>query len=181
MRIRLDRERAEPITWSETLHLGADLVASGAVQELGPVACEGKVEFVHPGFLLHASLSYERTLRCSRCLRKVTQQATESIEIVLSVPAAAREPAAADEEVELAEDELNVVLVDGDELETSAVIAEQIELQVPMRVLCRDDCKGFCLRCGADRNKTPDCCKETRYDGRWSDLEALRDRLPTDH
>ena len=83
-------------------------------------------------------------------------------------------------EVELEKDELGVLLVDGEHLDTEPLIAEQVLLELPMKPLCASECRGLCPRCGADRNLVPDCCEEPAGDERWEALGALRDRLSAD-
>ena len=80
--------------------------------------------------------------------------------------------------LELEETDLNVLRVAGEEIETEPILIEQILLQLPMKPLCRKDCRGLCPRCGSDRNESPDCCDEKGYDSRRSGLQSLRDRLP---
>ena len=86
----------------------------------------------------------------------------------------------ANPEVELEKDELGVLVVEGEHLDTEPLVAEQILLEVPMKPLCSPDCRGLCPRCGADRNVTPNCCEEPAGDDRWEALSALRDRLSAD-
>ncbi len=54
---------------------------------------------------------------------------------------------------------------------------EQLELNIPMKPLCRPDCKGLCPTCGADRNETACSCEEPTADSRWAALAALKSRL----
>jgi uncharacterized protein len=61
-------------------------------------------------------------------------------------------------------DDAGGIRLDGDDLDTSFlpagahvlvvddVVREQVLLDLPLRVLCSDDCMGLCPRCGADRN-----------------------------
>ena len=57
---------------------------------------------------------------------------------------------------ELTEEELSVSVFDGQALDVDEIVKEQILLAVPTRMLCREDCKGICPECGADRN-TGEC------------------------
>ena len=176
MQIRLDKERAEPLEWEETVEFPTEHLAPGLLEAIGPVACRGQVHFVPPGFLLRARLSYDQTLACIRCLKPIREASEGEFEVLLMV-----EPdraAGGDTPIELEETDLSVLRVEGEEIETEPILIEQILLQVPMKPLCREDCRGLCPRCGSDRNESPDCCDETRYDSRWSGLQSLRDRLP---
>lgn len=176
MLISLDREQVEPLTWEESQSASEELLASSSLVAVGPISCVGRVEYVSPGFLLSADLSYEQSLECTRCLKPIQESVSSRLEILLMIPEEGRE-SASEPEIELAPDELNVVFLDEDRVETSALILEQVQLQLPMKSLCREDCRGLCPHCGADRNETPDCCPERGYDSRWSGLDGLKNRL----
>ena len=44
------------------------------------------------------------------------------------------------------------------QVDLSDVVREELALEVPGFVLCRDDCAGLCPRCGADLNAGPCAC-----------------------
>jgi uncharacterized protein len=56
------------------------------------------------------------------------------------------------------------------------VLIEQLQLNIPMKPLCRPDCAGLCPTCGADLNQTRCACAKS-VDPRWAGLAVLRDRL----
>ena len=46
----------------------------------------------------------------------------------------------------------------GDEVDFDEMVLENIRLNLPVRILCKEDCKGVCLMCGNNLNKgTCDC------------------------
>jgi len=52
-------------------------------------------------------------------------------------------------------------------------IIENLIVNIPMQVLCKEDCKGLCPQCGINRNKSScDCTKST--DPRWDELRKLK-------
>jgi len=53
------------------------------------------------------------------------------------------------------------------------VIKEQILLELPMQRVCREDCKGICPFCGANRNEVGCECHIKPADDRWRALEKL--------
>lgn len=78
------------------------------------------------------------------------------------------------EEMELTTGELEVEYFPGDEVDVRRIIAEQIYLNLPMRVLCRPDCRGLCSRCGQDLN-TRECGHHAvETDPRWETLKGLK-------
>jgi uncharacterized protein len=57
-------------------------------------------------------------------------------------------------------------------LELNEIVTDAALLQTDMRILCRDDCKGLCARCGADLNEGG-CRCEKESDPRMSKLKEL--------
>jgi uncharacterized protein len=63
-----------------------------------------------------------------------------------------------------------------DSLSLEDVLREQVLLSLPVRTLCKPDCKGLCPRCGENRNSQPCSCDEGPSDPRWQALAGLCDR-----
>lgn len=59
-------------------------------------------------------------------------------------------------------------IVDLDELVLTDVV-----LELPMVMLCKEDCKGLCSKCGANLNHGPCGCKEETGDPRLAVLKQL--------
>lgn len=53
-------------------------------------------------------------------------------------------------------------------------IREDIIVGLPVKPLCREDCKGLCPVCGTDLNKAACKCPRKKEDIRWTDLNKLR-------
>jgi uncharacterized protein len=64
-----------------------------------------------------------------------------------------------------------------DSLALEDVLREQVLLALPVRTLCKPDCKGLCPRCGANRNLQACNCDPGPSDPRWEALSGLRDRI----
>ena len=172
MRIRLDQVRSEPFRWSESKQIPAATLERSEVVDLGEVHWRGEVSFASPGYRLRAQVSYEQTLECTRCLAPKVLQVDEPFEVLLLVkPEESRGG-----EHELTERDLGVIAVEEDEVELDPILLEQIQLNIPMRVVCREDCAGLCSQCGQNLNDgSCDCAAPT--DPRWAALEGLRDEL----
>lgn len=80
------------------------------------------------------------------------------------------------EEIELVEEDLGVVSLVDPVLDTRPIVIEQIHLGIPMKPLCREDCKGLCGTCGGDLNEGPCGCSPAG-DARLAKLAALRGRV----
>jgi uncharacterized protein len=60
-------------------------------------------------------------------------------------------------------------------LDLAPLIRAETLIQTSQRVLCREDCKGLCPTCGANRNHEPCDCDANRVDPRFAGLRALLD------
>jgi uncharacterized protein len=47
-------------------------------------------------------------------------------------------------------------------------------LAVPVKILCRESCKGLCPSCGKNLNDGPCSCAEDTADSRWDALKNIR-------
>jgi uncharacterized protein len=66
---------------------------------------------------------------------------------------------------------------DADKIDISNDVREFALLSIPMKKLCKDDCKGLCYKCGTDLNKTNCNCNMEEIDPRWKPLMNLKDKL----
>lgn len=177
MLIRLDRTRFEPFQWREELSIDPAELGVSELLELGPVLWSGEVGYASPGYRLTADVKYEQKLACTRCLAPQTVEVDESFELLIVVDeenSGGETGAGGDHE--LSERDLGVYRVESDEVELRPILLEQIQLNIPMRVLCSDECRGLCPECGQNLN-TASCDCAPPGDPRWGALAALRDGL----
>ncbi|HSL84089.1 MAG TPA: DUF177 domain-containing protein [Thermoanaerobaculia bacterium] len=177
MKIRLHEIGDEPYAWDEEERVSPAALDRPEVLELGPVSWSGRISRLDGpdgGYLLRGRISYEQTLACQRCLAEVVEPVTEEVELLVL----SHDPGIEEEERELQEKDLGVLVVEGEELDLGPVLREQIQLNVPMRPLCREECAGLCPTCGADLNRGPCQSGPPAADPRGSGLAALRDSLP---
>lgn len=172
MMIRLDAARYEPFFWQESIDLQEEEKRDLELLALSPVRCQGSLTHTAPDFLLHGDLSYEQTVACNRCLKPVQQAVECAIDLVLVERSRKRE-ATADEQLEA--QELGLVEVEGGVFDSRPLIVEQVELSLPMKPLCREDCAGLCAQCGQDLNEGRCSCVHERVDPRWAALAMLKE------
>lgn len=82
-------------------------------------------------------------MNCDRCLKPVE----EKLQLEFS-----REVFAPDRIAETSDENDDQGFMDGYELDVEGLLANEIVINWPMKVLCKPDCKGICLRCGKDLN-----------------------------
>jgi uncharacterized protein len=72
----------------------------------------------------------------------------------------------------IGDDDLIYPIAD-DTIDLGPLVRDAIVLELPMAPLCREDCRGLCPQCGADRNEV-ECGCVAPVDPRWANLDVLR-------
>jgi uncharacterized protein len=70
--------------------------------------------------------------------------------------------------------EVQVLLPGQTVIDLSDDVRQTVLLALPLKHVCREDCKGLCPHCGRNLNEGTCDCKETRVDGRWDKLRELQ-------
>lgn len=110
-------------------------------------------------------------IKCDRCLEEYNQEIDTSFFYVL-VPVQSVE---GKKEIALGKEDMEVSLYDGAKIQIGEIFREQILLQIPMRHVCREDCKGICSGCGADLNREECRCRTETLNNPFSMLKKLRE------
>lgn len=110
---------------------------------------------------------------CSRCLEPFQTPVDETFD-VLFLP---HRENAGDSEREIEDDDLATAFYRDQVIDLGQLMQEQFYLAVPMKPLCREDCRGLCPDCGTNLNSGSCGCARTWTDPR---LEGLRTLLNKD-
>ena len=109
------------------------------------------------------------TLLCSRCL----EEASFPLKIKLNAEYLPSSKAPGNGEHELKSDELDIGYYSGDEIDIDGLIRENMLLSLPMKPLCKSDCKGICYKCGRNLNEADCGCRTDEVDPRLAPLNKL--------
>lgn len=104
---------------------------------------------------------------CARCLEDYTFGVDHPFVFVL-VPRAAETPA-----TRLSADDLALSYYEGDQIDLTPLVYEQLILALPTRPLCAEGCRGLCSQCGANLNAGPCGCPAVPPDPRLGILHTL--------
>jgi uncharacterized protein len=110
---------------------------------------------------------------CARCLEPVTLEVKRDFDLLYR-------PLGADAgraELSVTAAEAEVSYYEGQGLLLEDVLREQVLLAVPLKALCREDCKGLCPHCGKNLNHGQCSCEEPVEDPRWNALKEIRGKL----
>jgi len=66
---------------------------------------------------------------------------------------------------------------DDDKIDLTNDIIENAMLTIPMKVLCKEDCKGLCSVCGVNKNETDCNCALDTVNSVWEPLLKLKGKL----
>ncbi len=147
-----------------TLELGYHYTAS-----LEPLELTLHISPDGGGHHVKGHFEYSATAPCSRCLREVPLSGSARFDLLFQP--ASQAPAV--DEVELSPESSEIVYYEDDTLSLDTLVTQQMYLEVPEKILCREDCRGLCLRCGANLNDGPCGCPPDT-DPRWSALSQLK-------
>lgn len=114
-------------------------------------------------------------LSCSRCCSEYEDRLSSTF--VLFYTKAREAGALQDEEVELSETDLVSVTYQGDEIDLTPEVDEQIVMELPLKPLCSEECRGLCSQCGADLNAEKCGCHREAHSLAFGALKDLK--LPT--
>jgi uncharacterized protein len=138
----------------------------------------GRVERVD-GDSVHVRGQLQAPLRleCGRCLEPFTLPLDQDLDLFY-LPHRADDDREEEDEVELSDRDMVVAYYAGDRLDLGEVVREQCFLSLPLKRLCREDCRGRCPSCGRNRNTESCGCPapEETGDARLAGLKKLFDR-----
>lgn len=142
----------------DTVEVGAEHFVLSAKS---PVA----VDVTHmSGRVLHieARCHVSALIPCGRCLEEVERTFSVSL---------SRDVDMKKMETEQGLDEYS--LITGTELDVDRMIHNELLVQWPLRVLCREDCKGICRKCGANLNHGECGCDTVELDPRMAVIAEI--------
>ena len=98
------------------------------------------------------------SLCCDRCLERFDRETCASFEHIL---------------VQEANTDGEYVVCAEGVLDLDELVRTDFLLELPTKVLCREDCKGLCPQCGKNLNFDSCQCREQSIDPRWEVLSEM--------
>jgi len=137
---------------------------------VAPVALAFDIHKDKDHFRLAGGVQTRLELPCSRCLEPFSWPIDSSFDLRYQPHAANT----GEDEVEVEEDDLTTAFYEHGQIDLRQLMREQFYLALPMKPLCRPDCKGLCPSCGADLNQGACECRIEWADPRLAALKKLR-------
>lgn len=184
MKLLVDRVKDTPQTFTFSADPTWCESAALRLPELGgegaePLKTEVRAYRVINDLLFEGRLEGALSLECSRCLARYRHALLEPYRLVLEL-AGNRVPADPEAAALLAGsgfclgDELEMGWYQGHEIDLGPLWLEIAALAIPVKPICRENCRGLCPRCGVDRNQTECSCKERETSSPFAALIKLK-------
>jgi uncharacterized protein len=181
MFIEIDQLEAHPLDFDQEFRPGS-IDFGLELQQKSPLHASGRaqlVEEIHSkhqkiqDIRLNGRLEAKFEFACARCLEPVAYDVAREFDLLyrpLGVDAGR-------EEMSVTSAEAEVSYYEGDGLLLEDALREQVLLAVPLKAICKEDCKGLCPHCGKNLNLEQCSCAEPMEDPRWSALKEIRGKL----
>lgn len=128
----------------------------------GSVAANGVITNRSGVILLNGEIKPKLKVSCARCGKEITYDSPVPLQAKITDKLAN-------------EDEDEFVLLEDSALDIDELVRSAFILEMPIRFLCKDDCKGLCPICGCDLNETSCSCEHDQRDSRWDVLKDYFD------
>lgn len=171
----------QPVEFAENFVPGAIDLGTD-YRQIAPIVSSGRADLVeeHHGkhkiikdIRIQGRLTTRLESNCARCLEPLTQDVKREFDLLYR-------PQGADagrDEISVTDAEAEISYYEGEGILLDDVVREQILLAVPLKLTCREDCKGLCPQCGKNRNLEQCSCAVAFEEPRWAALKEIRGKL----
>ncbi|MDI3312210.1 MAG: DUF177 domain-containing protein [Thermoanaerobacterium sp.] len=157
-KIKGHRGRSIEVNYVENLNVLE--VNSNRYVVIKPISVTGSITHDSEGIVLKLLARGAIKVTCDRCL--------DEFEYEFVIPI--------DEVVNESDDEFSDEVED-EKLDLTKIVIENVELSLPMKFICSNDCKGLCPTCGKNLNHEKCDCQIKEIDPRLSVLNKLLQKM----
>jgi uncharacterized protein len=144
--------------------------AAGDTRIEGPIVLSGRVSQEGMNLRLRGEVATEFHTLCTRCGDEVNWPLKACFELVLMPGQEKPAPELAD----LSPEEMSQIYYQGPVVELDEYFRQELALEIPIQILCREDCRGLCPRCGANFNRETCSCAKDPGDPRFAIFRNLK-------
>jgi uncharacterized protein len=124
------------------------------------VTCDVLVSKVDGNLFANVAMTYKYEENCARCNKPFVHMVNTAFEVAIDIE----------------DDDALTVNMKQDTINLNDAISEMIYLTKPIKVLCHEECKGICTKCGSNKNHEICNCDENKVDPRFQELIKLLDK-----
>lgn len=148
---KINKKETEKTVLNFSENIGTISYRGGILSLSTPLNINGSIKKTKSGFYIEADVDFTILDKCSRCLKDVEVPLNYNIQGYVV------------EEEGYIEDEFedcDAFLYDGSEIDLLDIVEHTLDFNLPSKVLCDEECKGLCYKCGADLNLNECSCNE---------------------
>jgi len=143
---------------------------TGDFRQVEPLEVRATAELLEGQIRVTGELHTRLEMNCARCLEPVNEDVAREFDLFYRPLATMTK----EEEERLKLDDTEIAFFEGKGLFLADVLAEQVLLALPMRAICRSDCRGLCPQCGVNLNNEECRCEAHVSDPRMAPLARLK-------
>jgi len=165
----------EKVSLQGTFEPGTIEFSRDGIRQVTPLNWTATAERAGAEIRISGSLKTAVEIACSRCLEPARYELNRPFDLFFRQ----RDERLFDEdqEIELAEKDTQTAFFSGTQLVLDDILREQVLLTLPMKALCKVDCKGLCPACGTNWNTGLCNCAKEQFNPRMESLLELKRRL----
>lgn len=125
----------------------SDLIYSTYNPIKDPVDVKGKLYSKADVLYLELTIDFMFYGLCDRCAEELKKNFSITVNKIIV------------EELQNIDNDDDYIVVDNQMLDMDELVNEEVSLSLPSKILCNDDCKGLCPKCGTNLNVNKCDCK----------------------
>jgi uncharacterized protein len=168
------KDLSQKVSLEDSFEPGALDFTSENLRQLGPLVWNATAERAGEEIRIAGSLAVSMETSCSRCLEPAKVDVQRPFDLFFRE---SDEDMYDEDEVELSEEDMRTAFFSGTELAIGDILREQVLLALPMKALCRLDCKGLCPVCGTNRNLNTCTCTTEEFSPHMEKLLEIKRKL----
>lgn len=126
---------------------------------VSPIKVKGNISSFAGSAVLDVQLEYDFSMPCNRCMEETLTKFKQKVSHTLV------------RDLNNEEDSDSYIQVEDESINLDELLYSDIILELPVKYICKEDCKGLCPHCGVNLNKQSCNCSDNQTDPR---LEVLR-------
>ncbi len=139
-----------------------------------PVHLAVTVTNIEVGFLVQGFIHAVVKRVCARCTETLTDEINSDFTGLFQQEKESTSHAGEEDEESEDEDEnLEVYSYHGNTIDITDIVSDTITVEISMKPLCREDCRGLCPVCGQNLNEKECSCDTEEIDERLADLKKI--------
>lgn len=153
----------------------ADLMAAEDVVFPAPIQIELFIQPERDMIKVKGRVEFALQTPCSRCLAVFDSMVSQGFTLRFSrlIPQDVH-PGKDDGDIELTAQQIGLFFYEGDTIDLNDAVQEQIVMALPVKPICREDCKGLCPGCGMDLNHDMCQCADVKPAGPFDALKNFK-------